>query len=165
MYTWDNEGVETKPIGFNLLGINGCFRIIPVIHDESTFYTNDERKTWWIHESQKATPERKEEGALIMISDFLTSEWGCLTSADGTECVILSFDQIIIPQMCIDREAHIVSKAGKNQNGYFDANNLLAQVDKAINIFEDRTNGFATGLFLFDNAPSHQKHAANALSA
>jgi hypothetical protein len=42
---------------------------------------------------------------------------------------------------------------------------LLAQVDHAIDIFEDRTNGFAQGLFLFDNAPSHQKRAANALSA
>ena len=67
--------------------------------------------------------------------------------------------------MCINREAHIVFKAGKNWDGYFDANNLLAQVDKAINIFEDRTNGFVTGLFLFDNAPSHQKHASNAISA
>jgi hypothetical protein len=35
----------------------------------------------------------------------------------------------------------------------------------AIDIFEGKTNGFATGSFLFDNAPSHQKHAPNALSA
>ena len=94
MYTWDNAGVETKPVGFNLPGINGCFRIIPMTHDESTFHANDERKTRWIHESQKAAPERKGEGASIMISDFLTSEWGRLTSADGTECVILSFGLI-----------------------------------------------------------------------
>jgi hypothetical protein len=104
MHTWDNDGIEMKPIGFHSPEINGCFRIIPVTHDESTFYANDERKTQWIHESQKAAPERKGEGTSIMISDFLTSEWGCLTSADGTECVILSFDQIFIPQMHIDTE-------------------------------------------------------------
>ena len=35
----------------------------------------------------------------------------------------------------------------------------------AIDIFEGKTNGFATGLFLFDNAPNHQKRAPDALSA
>ena len=42
---------------------------------------------------------------------------------------------------------------------------MLKQVDHAIDIFETKTNGFATGLFLFDNAPSHQKRAPDALSA
>jgi len=42
---------------------------------------------------------------------------------------------------------------------------LLKQVDHAINIFEMKKDGFATGLFLFDNAPSHQKWVPNALSA
>jgi hypothetical protein len=44
-------------------------------------------------------------------------------------------------------------KAGKNRDGYFDADDLLQQVENAIDIFESKTNGFATGLFLFDNAP------------
>ena len=39
------------------------------------------------------------------------------------------------------RDARIVFKAGKNNDGYFDADDLLTQVDRAINIFEDRTNG------------------------
>ena len=42
---------------------------------------------------------------------------------------------------------------------------MIAQVDHAIDIFEGRTNGLATGLFIFDNAPSHQKRADDALSA
>ena len=57
------------------------------------------------------------------------------------------------------RSACIVFKAGKN------CNDLIEQVDKAIDIFEERTNGFVTGLFIFDNAPSHQKRADDALSA
>ena len=56
-------------------------------------------------------------------------------------------------------------KAGKNHDGYFDADDLLAQVDNAIVIFEECNCGFATALFLFDNALSHQKCAPNALSA
>jgi len=53
-------------------------------------------------------------------------------------------------------EAQIVFKAGKGQDGYFTAEDLLVQVAKAVDIFESRTNRTATGLFMFDNAPSHQ---------
>jgi hypothetical protein len=42
---------------------------------------------------------------------------------------------------------------------------LLAQTENAISIFENKTHGFATGLFMFDNAPSHLKRAPDALSA
>ncbi|KAF8804558.1 hypothetical protein BYT27DRAFT_7259039 [Phlegmacium glaucopus] len=80
-----------------------------------------------------------------MASEFLMVEWGWLTDSD--------------------KEAQIIFKAGKNQDGWFSGEDLLKQVDKAIDIFEGRTNGFATGLFLFDNAPSHQKCAPDALSA
>jgi hypothetical protein len=65
----------------------------------------------------------------------------------------------------IYREARVIFKAGKNRDGWFTADDLLAQVDRSIDIFERRTNGFATGLFMFDNAPSHQKRAPDALSA
>ena len=41
----------------------------------------------------------------------------------------------------------------------------MLQVDKAIDIFEGKTKGQAIGLFLFDNAPSHQRRAPHALSA
>lgn len=56
-------------------------------------------------------------------------------------------------------------KPGKNRDGYFDAKELIAQVDRAINIFESKTNGLAQGLFVFDNAPSHLKRAEDAISA
>ena len=56
-------------------------------------------------------------------------------------------------------------KPGKNRDGFFDSTELIAQVDRAINIFEGKSNGLAQGLFLFDNAPSHLKRAADAISA
>jgi hypothetical protein len=55
------------------------------------------------------------------------------------------------------RSARIVFKAGKNRDGYFNCDDLIEQVDKAIDIFEERTNGFAS--------TSHQKRADDALSA
>jgi hypothetical protein len=71
----------------------------------------------------------------------------------------LSFYQLFF------REARILFKAGKNRDGYFGAEDLLAQVDSAIDIFEGLTKGNAKALFLFDNAPSHQKRALDAISA
>ena len=54
---------------------------------------------------------------------------------------------------------------GKNRDGYFSADDLLEQVEHTIDIFESKTHNFATGLFMFDNAPSHQRRAPDALSA
>lgn len=62
-------------------------------------------------------------------------------------------------------DARVFFKAGKNRDGYFDAEDLLKQMNNVIDIFEGRTGRLATGLFLFDNAPSHQKRAPDALSA
>jgi hypothetical protein len=65
----------------------------------------------------------------------------------------------------VSKEARIVFKAGKNRDGYFSAKDLLKQVENVVDIFEFKTNGTATGLYMFDNAASYQKHAANALFA
>lgn len=62
-------------------------------------------------------------------------------------------------------KACIFFKAGKNQDGYFYGEDLLQQVENAIDIFKAKSNVFTTGLFLLDNAPSHQKQAPDALSA
>jgi hypothetical protein len=82
MVTYDHLGnVLTTPDGFCVPG--GQFRLILVTHDESTFYANDHRKTKWIHSTEKVLLERKGEGQSLMVSDFLTSEWGRLK--DGNE--------------------------------------------------------------------------------
>jgi hypothetical protein len=78
---YDNEGqVVSQPQGFEVPGVR--FRLILITHDESTFYENDRRKTKWVHENEKAVAERKGEGQSIMVSDFLTVEWGRLKDGD-----------------------------------------------------------------------------------
>jgi hypothetical protein len=72
---------------------------------------------------------------------------------------------IILHIFAFAREARIIFKAGRNRNGYFNADDLLQQVDKAIDIFEGFTKYWVQGLFLFDNAPSYQRHAPNVISA
>ncbi|KIP02071.1 hypothetical protein PHLGIDRAFT_79674 [Phlebiopsis gigantea 11061_1 CR5-6] len=144
MMTYNNNENEAKKLtGFSVK--DGPFCIIFITHNESTFYANDHRKMYWWHSSQKATLVRKGEGESIMVSNFLTAEWERLKHGD--------------------EKARIPFWAGKNRDGYFDADDLLHQVEKAIDIFKEKTNRFINGLWLFDNAPSHQKHAPNALLA
>jgi hypothetical protein len=65
----------------------------------------------------------------------------------------------------VHSKARVIFKPGKNRDGWFTADHLLAQGNRAIDIFDGLTGGYAQGLFLFDNAPSHQKWADDALSA
>jgi hypothetical protein len=76
-HTWDNNGTEHWPQkAFPVKG--GHFRLILVTHNESIFYQNDFRKTHWIADTSKATPLPKGDGQSIIVSDFLTAEWGRL---------------------------------------------------------------------------------------
>ena len=58
-----------------------------------------------------------------------------------------------------------ISFGQERTDGYFDNEDLLCQTDRAIVIFESKTKGFITGLWLFDNALGHQKRPENGLSA
>ena len=80
-HIWDDQGnLMPLPKGFPVQG--GRFHLVLITHDESTFYQNDQRKTRWAHDSQGATPRPKGEGQSIMVSDFLTTEWGRLRDGD-----------------------------------------------------------------------------------
>ena len=65
----------------------------------------------------------------------------------------------------LGREARIFFKAGANCGGYFSVKKLLEQVGHAIDVFEGKTRGEDVQGLLFDNSPSHQKRALDALSA
>jgi len=86
-HLYDNNGnplpPPVAPKGYFPLG--GRFQLILVTHDESTFYQNDLQKSQWAHKSDKPTPQPKGDGQSVMISDFLTADWGCLQ--DGNESV------------------------------------------------------------------------------
>jgi hypothetical protein len=81
-HRWDDDGTELpRPNGFQVPG--GRFRLILITHDESTFFQNDERNTGWTHETSQSKPKAKGNGQSLMVSDFLTPDWGRLR--DGAE--------------------------------------------------------------------------------
>ncbi len=51
-----------------------------------------------------------------------------------------------------------------NKDGYFNNDMLMLQVAKTVDVFEAKHPG-KTGVFIFDQAPSHKKKAADALDA
>ncbi|KIJ37224.1 hypothetical protein M422DRAFT_178335 [Sphaerobolus stellatus SS14] len=144
MMKWLGDGTVVPPL---LSKFPLEKRVVWLTHDESTFYAHDQRKLQWVHSSEKAETVQKGEGASIMVSDFVCPDLGWLKSKDGT------------------REARLIFKAGKSREGYFTCDDLCRQVELAIELFEDHFPGTATAAFMFDNAPSHQKRAPNALSA
>jgi len=85
-HLWDNDGNPLPlPDGFPVPGAMGRFCLILVTHDESTFFQNDLNKSRWSHKGVKPTPSSKGDGQSLMVSDFLTVDWGCL--CDGYEYV------------------------------------------------------------------------------
>ena len=85
-HAWDNMGNELPhSLGFPAPRAIGCFCLILVTHDKSMFYQNDQQKIYWGHPGG-GTPKPKGEGISLMVSDFLTSEWGRLCNND--RCIV-----------------------------------------------------------------------------
>jgi hypothetical protein len=89
MNIYDNDGDlergpqrNTPPGTGPILPDGHAFKLILVTHDESTFFQNDRKKNCWMHKTDKPTPQRKGEGQSIMVSEFLTTEWGRLMDGD-----------------------------------------------------------------------------------
>ena len=82
MVVYDNNGNITHTLAGFPFAHGQPFKLVLVTHDESMYYEYDQRKSKWTHNSDKPVPGQKGEGQSLMISDFLTLEWGCLVSDD-----------------------------------------------------------------------------------
>lgn len=139
MATWDKDLKEHLPSGEGK-------RVIAWFHDESVFYAHDRRKKGWYHKDATAKPYAKGEGQSLMVADFVSADFGWLTSPDGK------------------RSARHLFKPGANQDGYFSNEEIIEQVDEAINILKEYYPEF-DHVLIYDNATTHLKCAEDALSA
>jgi hypothetical protein len=115
-------------------------------HDECTFYANDRRIVRWVHRDEKAVPRTKGEGASLMVADFVSADYGWLTSTDNSS------------------STRILFKAGKQREGYFTNSDILAHASAAMNIL-DKDYANEEHVLVFDNATTHLKREEDALSA
>ena len=126
----------------------GQKRHVLVVHDESLFYSNDGVSSAWVH--PKHPPLRKKgKGKCIMISEFLCECHGRLSWT--TELGEVEYATTIITP-------------GKNDDGWWKAENLVHQFKtKAIPMF-DRLHPNCAAVFLFDNSTNHGAFADDALN-
>jgi hypothetical protein len=115
-------------------------------HDESIYYANDCQKICWSHKDEKAVPQHKGEGALLMVTDFVLADYSWLWSPNGK------------------KEAHDLFKAGKGQDGYNTNEEIIEQAEKAMEILEEYFPSEQHCL-VYDNATTHLKQEDNMLSA
>lgn len=118
--------------------------IVWVSHDESIFYSNDDGGKGW-GSDEHPDIHKKGTGRSIMVSDFICPCHGRLRLGNVPVCVII--------------------EPGKNHDGYWQATDILKQLEeKAIPAFDEMHPG-ARGLFIFDNSTNHGAFAADALVA
>lgn len=88
-HLWDDNGEELPPPrGFPVPEATGRFRLVLITHDESIFFQNDQCHVYWEREGSSKTPRPKGDGQFLMVSDFLTADWGRLR--DDDRCVASS---------------------------------------------------------------------------
>ena len=121
-------------------------RLVVWFHDESTFYANDRRKKRWVHNSEKAVPRAKGEGASLMVADFVSADYRWLRSPDGKE------------------SARVIFKAGKTRDGYFTNIEILLQLELAMDIVQKHYPN-DRHIVVYDNATTHTKRPATAPTA
>ena len=114
--------------------VNAEKKYIRIYHDESTFYANADQTRFW-NDGQSQVLRQKALGSSIMVSDFIVEGNGYLRHEEKATC------------LCLETQ----------KDGYFNSDMFLKQVDSALDVFDHRFPGI-TGIFLFDNAPSHRKY-------
>ncbi|CAG8718221.1 13358_t:CDS:2 [Rhizophagus irregularis] len=127
--------------------------LILVTHDECIFSAYDGSRSLWIPDGEQPL-RKKGNGRSIHVSEFLTDVCGRLALPDEMQ---VSDD--------FPREACVIMHPGKNNDGWWKADDLISQViERAIPIFEARFPG-CQALFAFDNASSHATFSPDALIA
>ena len=113
---------------------------IRIVHDESTFFSNADQTRFW-NDGESQVLRQKSLGSSIMVSNFIVEGHGYLCDDNDEARLYLEHQR----------------------DGYFNSEMFIKQVGLALEIF-DRRFPDVTGIFLFDNAPSHKKYPPDALN-
>ena len=101
-------------------------KLVLLFHDESTFHSNDNQGWMWA-EKGKQLIKPKSQGRGIMVSDFVNKHNGYLC---------LEFDGEKYSHPVMWKEARYFFKIGAEDEGYWDSDKFLNQVDHSITIAE-----------------------------
>ncbi|KIO14505.1 hypothetical protein M404DRAFT_60519, partial [Pisolithus tinctorius Marx 270] len=128
-----------------------CERRLKVYyHDECSFHANDNTNSAWLHRDEHIL-RKKGRGRIIHVSDFINEEDGWLTLCNAEGRIIKDARKIIYP--------------GANGDAWWTHDNLLAQMQYAIQIHEEVCGPGVQALFIFDNSSAHAMLPPDALHA
>jgi hypothetical protein len=138
---------------------HGIPEIVPITHDESVFYANDDVVKAW-GPADESRLRRKSQGLSIHVSDFLCESIGRLRLSEedrSTNDLLPDGERLIYTEACI------TMYPDTNRDGWWTNQDVIKQVkERAIPIFE-RTHPGKVALFMFDNSCNHNAFADDAL--
>jgi hypothetical protein len=125
----------------------GAKRVVLVTNDESVFYSNDAKRVVWVEEDADVL-RPKSLGQSIMVSAFVCECHGFL-------CGMVNG---------VMKKSYTTIKPGKNRDGWWTMEKLIAQLDDVIPLFQ-HYHPDCQLVFAFDNSNNHKAMKPDALVA
>lgn len=94
--------------------------VVVWFHDKLIFYVHNRQKKGWYYKDTPAKPYTKGEGALLMVADYVSANFGQLQSPDGA------------------KNACQVMKPGKNQDGYLTSDDISQHNSECEGLYSGR---------------------------
>ncbi|KAF8588139.1 hypothetical protein K439DRAFT_1658713 [Ramaria rubella] len=142
------EGPQLKWVEPTLLP--GECILIAEFHDESCCQQNEFKTSAWVQKGEQIL-QKKGQGRLIHISDFIEEVNGCLVSFNNDGMVEKSACKVIFP--------------GANGDPYWDCAQLIEQVKSAAIPTLEAAHPRCQALFIFDQSLAHAALPPDALKA
>ncbi|KAJ7765903.1 hypothetical protein DFH07DRAFT_955567 [Mycena maculata] len=117
MRVYDKDGVDITADMESMVASGK--RVVIWYHDESIFYAHDHTRKSWRHKDTSIKPRKKGEGASLMVADYVSADFGWLVGP------------------LTGRSARVILKPGKNRDGYFTSDDILAQARVAMDILPE----------------------------
>ncbi|KIJ25471.1 hypothetical protein M422DRAFT_273562, partial [Sphaerobolus stellatus SS14] len=133
---------------------------VPIFHDESTCHANQQRRRVWVREG-KMPLRKKGDRHAIHISDFIVEQTGRLVLNEKQRKFN---DNLPVNERLPTTDAREIIYPGKNYDGWWNMESLIAQIKKTIPIFE-RMYPNAVGEFFFDQSSVHGAYSPDALNS
>ncbi|KIJ43225.1 hypothetical protein M422DRAFT_253429 [Sphaerobolus stellatus SS14] len=121
---------------------------------------NDLRRRVYVRDG-KMPLRKKGQGRAIHISDFVVEHYGRLKLTDE---MLKENEKLPSEQRLTCTDAREIMYPGKNAEGWWNTEHLIAQVQRAIPIFERMYPG-AVGEWIFDQSSAHGAFAKDALNS
>ena len=170
-HRWDHDGTELpRPNGFPVPGAFGRFRLILVLrttnlHSSRTMSATQDGA---MHPAE-SKPKAKGNGQSLIGVRLSDIRLGMIARWERVSPTLIHLHLTFFFSTYISShppgKPELYLRRAKTAMVISTRTIFSDKVDKAIDIFEGLTNGWAQGLFVFDNAPSHQSDAPDAISA